>query len=128
MESKKDISRVVGGLRGEIEIPGDKSVSHRSVMLAGLCDTPVHITNFLHAADCLSTAAAMEALGVSVRWSDETTLDVTGRGFDVPFDIHRRRGALSPPDGPRNHASFANGRANRRQGRRKIFADYGFAR
>ena len=62
MESKKEISRVIGGLRGEIEIPGDKSVSHRSVMLAGLCDTPVHITNFLHAADCLSTAAAMEAL------------------------------------------------------------------
>jgi len=82
MESKKEISRVVGGLRGEIEIPGDKSVSHRSVMLAGLCDTSVHITNFLHAADCLSTAAAMEALGVSVRWLDDATLDVTGRGFD----------------------------------------------
>ncbi len=80
--NKKEISRVVGGLHGEIEIPGDKSVSHRSVMLAGLCDRPVHITNFLHAADCLSTAAAMEALGVSVHWSDDTTLDVTGRGFD----------------------------------------------
>ncbi|MBE6094580.1 MAG: hypothetical protein E7199_03785 [Schwartzia succinivorans] len=50
MKSKKEISRVVGGLRGEIEIPGDKSVSHRSVMLAGLCDTTVHITNFLHTA------------------------------------------------------------------------------
>lgn len=82
MGEKKEISRVVGGLRGELEIPGDKSVSHRSVMLAGLCDTPVHITNFLHAADCLSTAAAMEMLGVSIRWSDDTTLDVTGRGFD----------------------------------------------
>lgn len=81
-EHKKKISRVVGGLHGEIEIPGDKSVSHRSVMLAGLCDTTVHITNYLHAADCLSTAAAMEALGVSVRWTDDTTLDVTGNGFD----------------------------------------------
>ncbi len=81
-KSKKEISRVVGGLKGEIGIPGDKSVSHRSVMLAGLCDTPVRVENFLHAADCLSTAAAMEALGVSVRWSDDTTLDVTGRGFD----------------------------------------------
>ena len=80
--SKKEISRVIGGLKGEIEIPGDKSVSHRSVMLAGLCDTTVHITNYLHAADCLSTAAAMEMLGVSVRWADETTLDVTGNGFD----------------------------------------------
>ena len=82
MESKKEISRVVRGLKGEIEIPGDKSVSHRSVMLAGLCDTPVRITNFLCAADCLSTAAAMEALGVSVQRSDDTTLTVTGRGFD----------------------------------------------
>ena len=81
-KTKKEISRVVGGLQGEIEIPGDKSVSHRSVMLAGLCDTTVHITNYLHAADCLSTAAAMEALGVSVRWTDDTTLDVTGNGFD----------------------------------------------
>lgn len=81
-KTKKEISRVVGGLHGEIEIPGDKSVSHRSVMLAGLCDTTVHITNYLHAADCLSTAAAMEALGVSVRWTDDTTLDVTGNGFD----------------------------------------------
>lgn len=81
-EHQKEISRVVGGLHGEIEIPGDKSVSHRSVMLAGLCDTTVHITNYLHAADCLSTAAAMEALGVSVRWTDDTTLDVTGHGFD----------------------------------------------
>ena len=81
-EHKKEIPRVVGGLKGEIEIPGDKSVSHRSVMLAGLCDKPVHITNYLHAADCLSTAAAMEMLGVSVRWGDDTTLDVTGHGFD----------------------------------------------
>ena len=81
-EHQKEISRVVGGLQGEIEIPGDKSVSHRSVMLAGLCDTTVHITNYLHAADCLSTAAAMGALGVSVRFGDDTTLDVTGNGFD----------------------------------------------
>ncbi len=82
MGNKKEITRASGGLRGEIEIPGDKSVSHRSVMLSGLCDTSVHITNYLHAADCLSTAAAMEALGVSVRWNDDNTLDVKGHGFD----------------------------------------------
>ena len=80
--NKKEITRVVSGLHGEIEIPGDKSVSHRSVMLAGLCDKPVHITNYLHAADCLSTAAAMEMLGGSVRWTNDTTLDVTGHGFE----------------------------------------------
>ena len=81
-EQKKEIPHIFGGLKGEIEIPGDKSVSHRSVMLSGLCDKTVHITNYLHAADCLSTAAAMEMLGVSVRWVDDTTLDVTGHGFD----------------------------------------------
>ena len=94
-EHQKEISRVVGGLHGEIEIPGDKSVSHRSVMLAGLCDTPVHITNYLHAADCLSTAAAMEMLGVSVRWADDTTLDVTGHGFD---GLTEPRGILDAGD------------------------------
>lgn len=82
MEAGREIARARGGLRGEIDIPGDKSVSHRSVMLAGLSDTPVRITNFLRAADCLSTAAAMEALGVSVRWLDARTLEVAGRGFD----------------------------------------------
>ncbi|MBO5515352.1 MAG: 3-phosphoshikimate 1-carboxyvinyltransferase [Schwartzia sp.] len=94
-EHKKEIPRVVGGLKGEIEIPGDKSVSHRSVMLAGLCDKPVHITNYLHAADCLSTAAAMEMLGVSVRWGDDTTLDVTGHGFD---GLTEPRGILDAGD------------------------------
>ncbi len=94
-EHKKEIPRVVGGLKGEIEIPGDKSVSHRSVMLSGLCDKPVHITNYLHAADCLSTAAAMEMLGVSVRWGDDTTLDVTGHGFD---GLTEPRGILDAGD------------------------------
>ena len=94
-EQKKEIPRIFGGLKGEIEIPGDKSVSHRSVMLAGLCDKPVHITNYLHAADCLSTAAAMEMLGVSVRWGDDTTLDVTGHGFD---GLTEPRGILDAGD------------------------------
>ncbi|MBO6209616.1 MAG: 3-phosphoshikimate 1-carboxyvinyltransferase [Schwartzia sp.] len=94
-EHKKEIPRVVGGLKGEIEIPGDKSVSHRSVMLSGLCDKPVHITNYLNAGDCLSTAAAMEMLGVSVRWGDDTTLDVTGHGFD---GLTEPRGILDAGD------------------------------
>ncbi|WP_196603335.1 3-phosphoshikimate 1-carboxyvinyltransferase [Pectinatus haikarae] len=54
------------GLRGQITVPGDKSVSHRSVMFSGLCDTPVKITNFLRAQDCLSTVKCMQALGVKV--------------------------------------------------------------
>ena len=61
MENTKTIAKARQGLRGTIEIPGDKSISHRSVMFSALGSTPVHITNFLHAQDCLSTAACMRA-------------------------------------------------------------------
>ncbi|WP_106626947.1 3-phosphoshikimate 1-carboxyvinyltransferase [Selenomonas massiliensis] len=69
------------GWRGTVEIPGDKSISHRSVMFAGLGNTPVHIRNFLHAADCLSTVGVMRALGVDVKFLNENELIVTGNGL-----------------------------------------------
>ncbi len=69
-------------MSGEIQIPGDKSVSHRSVMFSALCDTPVKITNFLRGADCMSTVGCMKALGAKVEEVDETTLIVTGNGFN----------------------------------------------
>lgn len=81
MTSLKKIQPIKKGMHGEILIPGDKSVSHRSVMFAGLCDTPVKVTNFLHAADCMSTANCMRALGVKVDELDENTLIVQGNGF-----------------------------------------------
>lgn len=77
----KTIAKAVNGLRGEIQIPGDKSISHRSVMLAALSSTPVHITNFLHAQDCMSTAACMKSLGVKVEFLSNTELIVTGNGL-----------------------------------------------
>ncbi len=81
MEHSKIIQPIKQGLHGEIVIPGDKSVSHRSVMFAGLCDSEVKVTNFLHAADCMSTVNCMRALGVEVKEVDETTLIVKGNGF-----------------------------------------------
>ncbi|ERJ92998.1 3-phosphoshikimate 1-carboxyvinyltransferase [Selenomonas sp. oral taxon 892 str. F0426] len=69
------------GWQGEIDIPGDKSISHRSVMFAGLGNTPVHIRNFLHAEDCLSTVGVMRALGVDVKFLNENELIVTGNGL-----------------------------------------------
>ena len=69
------------GWRGAVDIPGDKSISHRSVMFAGLGDTPVHIRNFLHAADCLSTVHVMRALGSTVEFLNENELIVTGKGL-----------------------------------------------
>ena len=68
------------GLRGEIEIPGDKSVSHRSIILSSLGTTPVEVTNFLAGADCLSTVACMKSLGAKIERSAEKIL-VTGNGL-----------------------------------------------
>ena len=42
-------------LRGEVKIPGDKSISHRAVMFGALADGTTRVTNFLQGADCLST-------------------------------------------------------------------------
>lgn len=68
------------GLRGTIKIPGDKSISHRSVILSSLATTPVEVTNFLAGADCLSTVACMKALGATIERAGEKLL-VTGNGL-----------------------------------------------
>ncbi|MBR1645538.1 MAG: 3-phosphoshikimate 1-carboxyvinyltransferase [Selenomonadaceae bacterium] len=68
------------GLRGTIKIPGDKSISHRSVILSSLATTPVEIENFLSGADCLSTVECMKSLGAKIVRTGENIL-VTGNGL-----------------------------------------------
>ncbi len=68
-------------LRGEVAVPGDKSLSHRSIMLSGLASTPVRVRNFLAAEDCLSTVSCMRALGVSVEIQSDGVVLVQGRGL-----------------------------------------------
>ena len=77
----KEILPLTHGLRGRLHIPGDKSISHRSVMLAALGETPVEVTNFLPGADCLSTARIMRAMGAKIERTGETSLSVTGCGL-----------------------------------------------
>ncbi len=67
-------------LRGTIEVPGDKSISHRSVLFNAVAEGNAVITNFLTGADCLSTIACMRAMGVEVE-QDGTTVRVHGRGL-----------------------------------------------
>lgn len=69
------------GLTGNIVVPGDKSISHRSIMLAGLAKTPVLVKNFLFAQDCLSTVSCMQALGVMIEQKAGHELVVTGNGL-----------------------------------------------
>lgn len=76
----KKILPLKHGLRGTLEIPGDKSVSHRSIMLSSLGTTPVEVTNFLAGADCLSTVACMKALGATIERAGDT-VSITGNGL-----------------------------------------------
>ena len=69
------------GLRGDIEIPGDKSISHRAIILSSLGNTPVEVSNFLAGADCLSTVACMRELGAEIEQSGGKFL-IKGHGLN----------------------------------------------
>ncbi|MFO7166597.1 MAG: 3-phosphoshikimate 1-carboxyvinyltransferase [Chloroflexota bacterium] len=76
-------------LRGTIEIPGDKSISHRAVMFNALADGEARITHFLPGADCRSTIACMRALGVPIDHDGETVVvrGVGLGGLSEPADV-----------------------------------------
>jgi 3-phosphoshikimate 1-carboxyvinyltransferase len=79
-----------GTLVGRFHPPGDKSISHRALLLGALANGTSRIENFLPAQDCLATLACLRSLGVRVLQHDPTTVTVTGRGLD----------GLSAPAGP----------------------------
>ncbi|SFQ96617.1 3-phosphoshikimate 1-carboxyvinyltransferase [Desulfoscipio geothermicus] len=68
-------------LRGEVQVPGDKSISHRAVMLGALADGETKIENFLFGADCLSTIRVMRGLGVRITTVGKRVV-VQGRGLE----------------------------------------------
>lgn len=78
MESWK-IEKIPAVIHAELSVPGDKSISHRAVMLAGLSNGTCVITGFLPSEDCLSTVSAMRALGVEIEQPEPATLIVHGR-------------------------------------------------
>lgn len=67
-------------LRGTLTVPGDKSISHRSIMLGALAKGTTKVTGFLRGADCLSTIACFKKLGISIENKDDTVL-IYGRGL-----------------------------------------------
>jgi len=70
-----------GNINGVLELPGDKSVSHRYAILAALAEGKSEILNYSSAADCKSTLACLRHLGVEVQQSRER-LHITGKGLD----------------------------------------------
>ncbi|MCM1081928.1 MAG: 3-phosphoshikimate 1-carboxyvinyltransferase [Clostridium sp.] len=78
-----------GGLSGEIIVPGDKSISHRSIMLGSLAKGNTEVTGFLQGADCLSTIDCFRKMGVEITNNGDGIVVITGRGL---------RGLLPPKD------------------------------
>ena len=80
------IFKKINAMNGEITIPGDKSISHRAIMLGSLADGTTEITNFLQGADCLSTIACFRQMGVSIENNtDKITIKGNGmRGLKAP--------------------------------------------
>lgn len=79
----------ISGLRGEITVPGDKSISHRAVMFGALAKGKTQITGFLRGADCLSTISCFRQLGISIE-ENAGKIIVEGKGLHgltAPADI-----------------------------------------
>lgn len=79
----------ISGLRGEVTVPGDKSISHRAVMFGALAKGKTQITGFLRGADCLSTISCFRQLGISIEENADRIL-VEGKGLhglSAPTDV-----------------------------------------
>ncbi|MCI9133188.1 MAG: 3-phosphoshikimate 1-carboxyvinyltransferase [Lachnospiraceae bacterium] len=68
------------GLKGELTVPGDKSISHRAVMFGALAQGTTSVTHFLKGADCFSTIQCFRKLGVSIEEKEDRLL-IHGKGL-----------------------------------------------
>ncbi len=75
MEIKRAVS-----LNGSVTVPGDKSISHRAVMLGALAEGTTHIKGFLPGADCISTINCFRSLGIEIQ-SNGDIIEVHGKGL-----------------------------------------------
>lgn len=76
-------------LKGEVTIPGDKSISHRAIMFGALSKGKTEVTNFLRGADCLSTIDCFRRLGIEIE-DTPSLITIHGKGLDglsAPTDI-----------------------------------------
>ena len=71
----------VTAVGGALHVPGDKSISHRALLLGAIAEGHTRITGFLASADCLATLEALRALGVTVEQLADTEVGVSGAGM-----------------------------------------------
>lgn len=77
-------------IRGDIRVPGDKSISHRALLCSAMAEGESEIEGFLPGQDCLATVRCLQAMGVNIEFMAEDRLRVDGvglRGFKEPEDI-----------------------------------------
>ncbi len=91
-------SQSTGPLRGHVRVPGDKSISHRALMLGALASGRTRIRGLLEAEDVINTARALTTLGVPARKAGDTW-EILGRGT----------GGLAQPEGPLDFGNSGTG-------------------
>ncbi len=79
-----------GAVHGQLRVPGDKSISHRSIMLGSLAEGVTRVSGFLEGEDCLATLRAFRAMGVTIHGPKHGQVEIHGVG------LH----GLKPPAGP----------------------------
>lgn len=78
-----------GPLKGSLKVPGDKSISHRAIMLGSLSDGITEVENFLSGDDCISTISCFRQLGISIDLdSNNHRVTIHGKGLDglTPYE------------------------------------------
>ncbi len=70
-----------GRLRGELDVPGDKSISHRTVMLGAIAEGRTTVSNLLEGEDVLATVSAFRQMGVNIERNNEQQLIIDGVGL-----------------------------------------------
>ncbi|MDP8259286.1 MAG: 3-phosphoshikimate 1-carboxyvinyltransferase [Candidatus Aadella gelida] len=74
------IGKAEKGLRGEIVVPADKSISHRAIMFASIANGECRINNFLSSDDCMCTLVAFQKMGIGIQKENESVI-VKGQGL-----------------------------------------------
>lgn len=83
----KEVIPVNKPLKGSVEIPADKSISHRAAMFGALTKGKVSIRNFSSGADCKSTLNVLEQLGADVNYTSEKDIIISSSGLIEPRDV-----------------------------------------
>ncbi len=84
------VLKKVNKLKGNIFVPGDKSISHRSLILGSIAQGETRIFNFLNSLDCLKTLECMQVLGAEIELGKDNSVKIKGKGLyglQEPKDI-----------------------------------------